>query len=239
MPFEIRSFTLQSTPLAGTMYDMTTPPQHRIWVTDPEPVEGAPDGLSQVFVSLAPASYPHALVRFQYVIREGQKAEGPYAIRVQQDPEAPIEEWKPVGATLIRDLPIAKLERVARMMLTLGLRTPEGGPLNLSAGVFEAPPPVEEIPERATEMVRSHHPDVDPDSGPGAQRRWNRLTRLAEVQLEYNAAAAAGEKAPATVVAEKRGVSPATVNTWLHHAKKEGLDAQLAPDLSVVAARPE
>lgn len=220
------------------MYDMTTPPQHRVWVTDPEPVEGAPDGLSQVFVSLVPASYPHVLVRLQYVIRDGQKAEGPYAIRVQQDPEAPIEEWKPVGATLIRDLPIAKLERVARMMLTFGLRTSEGAPLNLSAGVFEVPPPAEKIPARAEEMVRAHHPDVDPDGGPGALRRWKRLTRLAEVQLEYNAAAAQGEKAPATVVAEKRGVTPATVSTWLHHAKKEGLDAQLAPDFSVVAVAP-
>lgn len=220
------------------MYDMTTPPQHRVRITDPEPIEGAPDGLSQVFVSLVPASYPHVLVRLQYVIRDDRKVEGPYAIRVQQDPDTPVEEWRPVGATLIRDLPITKLERVARMMLTFGLRTPEGAPLDLSAGVFAQPPSADEIPARAEEMVRTHHPDVNPDHGPGALRRWNRLIRLAEVQLEYNAAAAQGEKAPATVVAEKRGVSPATVSTWLHHAKKEGLDAQMAPDLSVVAVAP-
>ncbi|MER5211947.1 hypothetical protein ABT063_15540 [Streptomyces sp. NPDC002838] len=218
---------------------MTSPLQHRIEISDPQLIAGAPEGVREVFVDLVPASHPHVLVRLQYVVRDGRKVEGPYGIRVQQAPDAPVGEWKPVGATLVRDLPFVKLERVARMVLTFGQRTPEGAPLNLSAGVFEAPPPVEKIPERAEKMVRSHHPDVDPDSGPGAQRRWNRLTRLAEVQLEYNAAAAAGEKAPATVVAEKRGVSPATVNTWLHHAKKEGLDAQLAPDFSVVAVVPE
>ncbi|MDK1344166.1 hypothetical protein QNO09_12805 [Streptomyces sp. 378] len=218
---------------------MTTPPQHPVWITDPEPIEGAPDDVSQVYVSLVPASDPHVIVRFQYVIHEGRKIEGPYAIHVQQAPDTPVEEWKPVGATLIRDLPLTKLERVARMMLTFGQRTPEGAPLDLSAGVFEPPPAVEEIPARAEKMVRSRHPDVDPDHGPGALRRWKRLTKLAEVQLEYNAAAARGEKAPATVVAEQRGVSPATVNTWLHHAKKEGLDAQLAPDISVVAVASE
>ncbi|MEV4864285.1 hypothetical protein [Streptomyces ossamyceticus] len=214
---------------------MTTPPQHRIHITDPEPVEGAPDGVREVFVDLVPASHPHVTVRLQYLVRDDRRVEGPYGVSVQQAPGAPVDEWKPVGATLVRDLPFVKLERVARMALTFGRRTPEGAPLNLSAGLFQAPPPAEKIPERAEQMVRSHHPDVDPHGGAGALRRWNRLIRLAEVQLEYNAAAAAGEKAPATVVADKRGVSPATVNTWLHHAKKEGLDAQLAPDLSVVA----
>jgi hypothetical protein len=221
------------------MYGMTTPLQHRIWISDPEPIEGAPEGVREVFVSLVPASHPHVLVRLQYALRDGRKIEGPYGVRVQQAVDAPLDEWKPVGATLVRDLPFVKLERVARMALTFGQRTPEGVPLDMSAGLFEAPPPVEKIPERAEGMVRANHPDVDPDGGPGALRRWRRLIRLAEVQLEYNAAAVAGEKAPATVVAERRGVSTATVNTWLHHAKKEGLDAQLAPDLSVVAVAPE
>ncbi|MFE9880486.1 hypothetical protein [Streptomyces sp. NPDC005784] len=217
---------------------MTTPPQHLIWLSDPEPIEGASNGDCEVFVSLVPASHPHVVVRLQYVLLGGHKVEGPYGVRVQQADDVPLEAWKPVGATLVRDLPFVKLERVARLALTFGQRTPQGAPLDMSAGLFEAPPPIEKIPERAEEMVRANHPDVDPDGGPGALRRWRRLIRLAEVQLEYNAAAAAGEKAPATVVAEKRDASTATVNTWLHHAKKEGLDAQLAPDFSVVAVAP-
>lgn len=215
---------------------MTTPPQqHSVWISDPEPVEGAPEGVSTVLVSLVPASSPHVLVQFEYAIRDDREVEGPYGIRVQQHPDSHVDEWKPVGATLVRDLPLTKLERAARMMLTLGMRTPEGAPLNTSVGLYEEPPPFDEIPEHAEKMVRDRHPDVDPEGGPGALRRWKRLIRLAEVQLEYNAAAAQGEKAPATVVAERREVSPATVNTWLHHAKKEGLDAQITPDFSVVA----
>lgn len=222
------------------MSGMTTAPQHRVRVTDPEPIEGAPDGFAQVIASLVPASYPHVLVRFEYVIRDGRHVEGPYGVCVQQQPGATAGGWKPVGATLVRDLPFVKLERVARMVITLGMRTPEGMPLNVSAGLFEPPPPsAEEIPARAEEMVRAHHPDVDPEGAPGARRRWKRLIRLAEVQLEYNAAAASGERAPATVVAEKRGVAVGTVHVWLSHAKKEGLDAQLTPDLSVVAVADE
>jgi len=217
------------------MSGMTTAPQHSIWTSKPEPIEGAPEGVREVLVSLVPASHPHVRVELQYVVRDGRNVEGPYGVRVQQALNAALDEWKPVGATLVRDLPFVKLERVARMVLTFGQRAPDGSPLNMSAGLFEPPPPVEKIPERAEEMVRVHHPDVDPAGAPGALRRWKRLIRLAEVQLEYNAAAAAGEKAPATVVAEKRGVAVGTVHVWLSHAKKEGLDAQLGPDLSVVA----
>ncbi|MEH0637313.1 hypothetical protein QBA35_28980 [Streptomyces bottropensis] len=184
---------------------MTTPPQRLIWVTDPEPIEGAPEGVREVFVSLVPASHPHALVRLQYVLRNDREVEGPYGVRVQQAPGAPADQWKPVGATLVRDLPFVKLERVARMTLTFGVRAPDGTPLNLSAGIFEMPPSAEKIPARAEEMVRAHHPDVDPDGGPGALRRWKRLIRLAEVQLEYNAAATQGRRHPQRLLQRSAG----------------------------------
>lgn len=77
----------------------------------------------------------------------------------------------------------------------------------------------------AEDVVRERFPDLDPDSGLGAARRWRRLIRLAEVAEEYRAAQEAGAKAPATVVAENRGVAPGTVGTWLHYARKEGFDA--------------
>jgi len=216
---------------------MTTPQSHRFWITDPEPIEDAPDNLARVLVSLVPASYPDLLVRIEYVIRDGQHIEGPYGVRIQQAPDVEITEWRPVGATLVRDLPITKLERAARLALSTGLRSPSGAPLS-GVSLFMTGPAPDEIPELAERMVRERHPDVNPDAGPGAARRWNRLIRLAEVQLEYDAAITAGEKAPAAYVAEKRGVAPGTVRTWLHGAKQEGLEASAASDFTAVANSP-
>jgi hypothetical protein len=73
--------------------------------------------------------------------------------------------------------------------------------------------------------VRERFPNLDPKAGPGAARSWRRLVRLAEVAEEYRTALERGEKAPATVVAGKRGVTVSAVNTWLHHARREGFDA--------------
>ncbi|MDW4904466.1 hypothetical protein RB628_03705 [Streptomyces sp. ADMS] len=211
---------------------MTTPDQHRIWVTDPEPIEGAPEGFAQVIASLVPASYPHVLVRLEYVIRDGRRIEGPYGVRVQQAPDVTAEGWKPVGAALVRDLPLTKLERAARLAVGLALRTPEGAPLSGGMRPVDLAVMTEEIPSYAEQMVRERHPDVNPKDGPAALRRWNRLIRLAEVRLEYNHAVGRGEKAPATTVAEKRGVQPGTVRTWLHQAKQEGFGGSEAVPLA-------
>ncbi|MEU5892514.1 hypothetical protein ABZ835_37595 [Streptomyces sp. NPDC047461] len=201
---------------------MTTSDQHRIWITDPEPIEGAPPGYAQVIASLVPASYPYALVRFEYVIRDVSRIEGPYGIRVEQAPDVAAEEWKPVGATLVRDLPLTQLERAARLAVGMTGRSSEGAPLTGGIRPVDLAVADEEIPAYAEQMVRERHPDVDPEGGPAARRRWSRLIRLAEVRLEYNRAVARGEKAPATAVAERRGVAPGTVRTWLHQAKQEG-----------------
>ncbi|WP_432021095.1 helix-turn-helix domain-containing protein [Streptomyces sp. 1222.5] len=72
--------------------------------------------------------------------------------------------------------------------------------------------------------VRSRYPDINPEAGPGAARRWARLVRLAEVAQEYREAQAQGESAPAAYVAKRRGVAHGTIRTWLHQAKKEGFD---------------
>ncbi|KFG05606.1 MULTISPECIES: hypothetical protein [Streptomyces] len=201
---------------------MTTPDQHRIWITDPEPIEGAPEGFAEVIASLVPASYPHVLVRFEYVIRDSRQVEGPYGVRIQQAPEVSAEKWQPVGAALVRDLPLPQLERAARLAVGLADRTPEGAPLAGGVRPVDLAVAEEEIPTYAEQMVRERHPDADPNGSPAARRRWNRLIRLAEVRLEYNHAIAQNEKAPATIVAEKRGVAPGTVRTWLHQAKQEG-----------------
>lgn len=74
----------------------------------------------------------------------------------------------------------------------------------------------------AHQDVSRRFPDLDPKTGLGATRRWNRLMRLAEVCQEYRVAVEAGSKAPASVIATARGVEPGTVRTWLYQAKKEG-----------------
>lgn len=77
-------------------------------------------------------------------------------------------------------------------------------------------------PRTPAEMVRVRFPDLDPQSGAGAARRWTRLIRLAEVVQEQQLAQARGEKSPTAVIAEARGVAPATVRGWLHQATREG-----------------
>ncbi|WP_445279667.1 hypothetical protein [Streptomyces sp. DSM 118148] len=211
---------------------MGTSPSYQFWITDPEPIEGTSDRKS-VVVSLVPASYPHLVVRWQYTLREDRLVEGPYGVQVQPHPGLAAKNWLTVGATVVRDLPLTKLERAARFMLQVSLKAPDGAPLSGRLAAFGPDP--EDIPATARETVRERHPDVDPEAGPAALRRWNRLTRLAEVWLEYHAAQAKGEKAPTTVIAEARGVAPATVRTWLHHAKQEGLDTSFAPEFAIVA----
>lgn len=215
------------------MATMSTTPGYRFWITDPEPIEGASDDLSEVVVSLVPASYPRLLVRWTYTLRDGKHVEGPHGVSVQQAPENGANEQETVGATVVRDLPLTKLERAARYALTFGLRDPDGLPL---PGFSVASVAREDIPATARETVRERHPDVDPEGGPAAARRWNRLIRLAEVSLEYQEAQARGEKSPTAVIAEARGVAPATVRTWLHHAKQEGLESSnYFAEFSVVA----
>ncbi|MGW4541612.1 hypothetical protein ACWEOP_27560 [Streptomyces chartreusis] len=217
---------------------MPTTPSHRFWITDPEPIEGAADNLKEVLVSLVPAGSPSLLVRWHYRIRDDRAVEGPFGVRVGPAPDADAEDWQTINATLVRDLPLTKLEKAARSALTYGLRDPSGAPLSgtgILAAVTTAP---REIPLVARETVRERHPEVDPEGGPAAARRWNRLVRLAEVWLEHQAAQARGEKAPATVVAEARGVAPATVRSWLHHAKQEGLDSSADSSFTAVAGEP-
>ncbi|MEU0035136.1 hypothetical protein [Streptomyces sp. NPDC006333] len=202
---------------------MTATPSLQFWITDPTPIEGAPDSLAEVVVSLVPADHPHLLVRWQYTLEDRTRITGPHGVSVHPSPETPPGEWQTIGATTVRDLPLAKLERSARQALTLGMKDPNGAPL--SGYLSPLAVPEESIPTVARETVRERHPEVDPDDGAAAARRWKRLIRLAEVWLEYQAAEARGEKAPTNVIAETRGVAPATVRSWLHHAKQEGLDS--------------
>ncbi|MFD7986804.1 hypothetical protein ACFV4M_25950 [Kitasatospora indigofera] len=194
-------------------------PRHPFHIDGPKPIDGAPENLAKVVVSFSPATHPEVLIRWTYTLQDGQHLK-PCGVTVEPAPGLPPDEWPHIGATLMRELPLAKLERAARSALAFGLRTPDGTPLPWSVST-----PAADIPAVARETVRERHPDVDPDSGAAAARRWKRLVRLAEVVLELQAAEARGEKSPTAVVAEARGVAQPTVRSWLHQAKKEGFVA--------------
>lgn len=76
--------------------------------------------------------------------------------------------------------------------------------------------------QTAQEIVRARYPDLNPEAGAGAARRWNRLVRFAELAQEYEAAQAAGEKSPAKAIAQARRVEAGTVRVWLCQARQEG-----------------
>lgn len=202
-------------------------PKHSHFRTEgPDPIEGSED-LFSMSVSFVPADYPQIQITWEYVLRsrdylseEGLVPEErvyvlrdgeilyPSGMRIEPWAGTPTDEWLHVSASFIRDMPTARLERAARLLV--------------EASEWDGPSPGS-IAELARELVRERWPDLDPGAGAGAARRWNRLVRLAEVVHEHQAARARGEKAPANAVAEDRGVEPSTVRSWLHQAKQEGI----------------
>lgn len=187
----------------------------RVRLHGPDPIEG-PDDLSRIGVSFIPVQFPQMRVTWEYVLRGGEVAY-PCGMHVGPAPGVPEAEWLHVSTSFLRDLPFARLERAARLAVEQ-----RRGPVAQS-GVWSPDDSAESVAETARAMVREHSPALDPDAGAGAARRWNRLVRLAEVVQEHQAARLRGEKAPVNAVAEARGVAPATVRVWLHHAKQEGI----------------
>lgn len=202
------------------------PKEPRFHMQGPDLIEGS-ESLFSAEISFVPADYPQIQITWEYVIRcsDYTLEEVAYALRdgeilypsgMRVEPWAgtPTDEWLHVGASFIRDLPTARLERAARIIVETDLAGWEELTQESDAA---------DIAELARELVRERWPDLDPEAGAGAARRWNRLVRLAEVVHEHQAARAQGEKAPANAVAQARGVEPSTVRSWLHQAKQEGI----------------
>ncbi len=201
------------------------PHRFRARYTGPTPIEGA-EHLQLVGVRFVPTEYPQLVVTWEYVTQGGEVLY-PCGMRIEPWPALPVDERLRVVASLVQTLPLGKFERAARVAVEL--RLSKG---RTNAGAQEAYWPggaPADIPEAARAMVRERWPDLDPEEGAGAARRWNRLVRLAEVVQEHQAARARGEKAPANVVAAARGVEPGTVRSWLHQARQEGIAPRLAP----------
>ncbi|WP_181007431.1 helix-turn-helix domain-containing protein [Streptomyces sp. SM1] len=174
-----------------------------------------------------PVEYPQLAVTWEYVVQDGDVL-FPSGMRVEPWPGLPVDERLRVVASFVQTLPLGKFERAARVAAELHLRQGRATPEQMAGAYWPEGKP-DDIPEAARALVRDRWPELDPDAGAGAARRWNRLVRLAEVVQEHQAARARGEKAPANVVAEARGVEPGTVRSWLHQARQEGIAPRLAP----------
>ncbi|MDV7221005.1 sigma-70 region 4 domain-containing protein [Streptomyces prunicolor] len=79
---------------------------------------------------------------------------------------------------------------------------------------------------RAVEIVQEQYPELDPNSGKAAARRWNGLVRYAETVIEHRVNLLKGVGDSVKEIAERREVSPATVRSWLHRAKEAGVNGR-------------
>lgn len=152
----------------------------------------------------------------------------------------------PFGPGVIKDLPLARWDRVAQAAVTqavlerniaavsIPLEPGEYQRLIENGQMYGSELPDEEIAtplrprdrrERAIEMVRRIRPDLDPNESRGAARSWNGLVKLAEAMDEYTELLATGTTDVVGEMATAHGVAPATVRTWVHRARQAGITA--------------
>ena len=115
------------------------------------------------------------------------------------------------GTTLhFAALPLNRWEKRARGAAVKQLVTAEQIPLESTEGV-------------AARLVSTRHPELADATRGNALRRRESLLHLAKMAAEYAEATAEGAKNPAQVLGDRYGVSAATVRSWLHRARREGL----------------
>ena len=164
-----------------------------------------------IAVSLEDRTRPGLQVRFDYAFIARQ-LNGPVGIHVVG--ASGLDGAPPrLGVAMLRDLPIARWERVARLAASVGPLQGLAYSRNVKAD--------------AERLVRSVHPGVDPRSGKAGARRWRRLTKLAEVSLEYYQTRMSGIHRYAEAVAERWDVAPATVRSWIFQAQREGITTEI------------
>ncbi|MEU7384936.1 hypothetical protein AB0A91_34260 [Streptomyces sp. NPDC042207] len=188
-----------------------------------EPLGDQEDGRAhKAAVTVEPEDHADLAVTFNYVLLPGEVL-GPFGLHVEPRSELRMGDgWKlegdpqRFGVAILRDLPIARWERAAR--LAAQLHQNEQIPWGWEGGAGE-----DTVTARAEDAVRILHPGVDPASGKAGARKWAKLTRYAQVVLQCQQGQLAGDADPVGVVASQRGVSPATVRSWLYRARLEGI----------------
>lgn len=210
----------------------TPPPEVRA-----VPLEGDEAGRAKrVEVHFTPPERTDLRVTFEYVALPGELL-GPYGLQITQaTPLRMGEGWQlagdpeRLGVAALRDFPVARWERAARLAAQVDRDA------DLPWGWQETTDP-DSIAADAERAVRVLHPEVDPASGKAGARTWNKLTRYAQVVLQWQRGQLSGDPDPVGTVASERGVSPATVRSWLHRARLDGITPESVADALADAGR--
>lgn len=199
----------------GSGRDYVAMPAQRIEVHEPRPVAGEPDGVNAVAVTVHPDEQPELAVTFDYVSKPGE-LRGPFGLHIRPSSDLGIEEQQRLGVAFLRDLPLARWEKSARL-------TAQADPAHSPVWGWQDPAGSDDVMARAETAIRQLHPDVDRLSGKAGARRWEKLNRLAQVVIQHHAAQLSDAPDPVGSVADLRGVAAATVRSWLYRAKLEGI----------------
>jgi hypothetical protein len=113
--------------------------------------------------------------------------------------------------TPLRELPVSRWEKAARAAAERRL---------VAAGPYGQQVSGDDL---ARTLVDAKFPELSDAAGGNALRRRNGLLHLAKMAYEYMQIQESGAANPAQALAERHGVSSATVRGWLHRARKEGL----------------
>ncbi|MFJ4692816.1 hypothetical protein [Streptomyces sp. NPDC088766] len=206
-------------------------------------------------VTIADERYEKILVIFDYLL-EGEEDAKLHV--VQFEPRAEILKSGDVlqlTPALIRDFPMSQWDRIAQaavrrsravhelrgarhsiesshvsmMNVKPAVERSAAAPLEQTTPAGKAPDLPKPKPE---DVVRLLAPDLNPDQGPGARRRWNSLMRYVRIYTEYEELLAQGNTDPITNLALQNDVAKATVRSWLHRAREAGVDKVVQLGLS-------
>ncbi|MFD4790548.1 hypothetical protein ACFWN1_26545 [Streptomyces sp. NPDC058459] len=154
--------------------------------------------------------HPDVATTFKYLAIPGQPLQA-IGVNVHSRPEPdPLNNFT-VGASAIREMPIARWDRTAQAAVVKRLGGDVGSEVESSAT------------EWAEALVRQKFPELDEPKNGHEVRRRKSLLQLAEAAEEYARIASTGERNPAGVLAARRGTTASTVRGWLHRARREGV----------------
>lgn len=167
---------------------------------DPEYWPVGVDGARVVKVELRDGEYPPVCLQFEF---------GFVPLATPQLVSATVQADGFRGS--LADLPLRRWEKAARSaaeqrLVSTGSHGQHVDPDGVARG-----------------LVLERYPNLEGATGGNALRRLNGLLHLAKMYGEYKDAEWAGIENPAQALADKYGVTTATVRGWLHRARKEGL----------------
>ncbi|MFE5139282.1 hypothetical protein ACFRDV_16665 [Streptomyces fagopyri] len=185
-------------------------PHAKVTVSPPEPAPNGPTGSRIVAATVFDDDHPDVAATFKYLAIATQPLQ---TIGVSVDSRAGDDPYvnATVGASAIREMPIARWDRTAQAAVVQQLGEATGEEPAVSAAAW------------AETLVSEKFPELNEPKDGHALRRRNSLLHLAEAAEEYTRIASTGERNPAGVLAARRGTTPSTVRGWLHRARREGV----------------